>query len=62
MKNKKHIMVLWQKIPRFARNDGEAKGKEKAISGGFAAANRPHLSHAVRHVDRRETSVETITD
>jgi hypothetical protein len=59
--NKKNIIILCWEISRFARNDGKAKGKEKAISGGEAATNRPPLFYAVCHVDRRETSVETIT-
>ena len=48
-------------VSHCVRDDSEEKGKEKAFIGGFAADKRPPLSHVARHVDRRETSVKTIT-
>jgi len=38
-----------------------AKQKKKAFSGGKAAAKRPSFSHAARHSERSEESLETFT-
>ena len=59
MKNKKHIMVS---VSRFlASLEMTAEQKKKAFSGGEAAAKCFSFSHATRHSERSEESLETFT-